>query len=170
VQTEESIKPHAMNLRKGRCSEPLGLYLLTKCVASGNDLKVEQRNAIVSALFFGVEKGDMRLHAFVVMPDHWHALISLGMELSLEEVVESISRRTNYQLRLQGDRVSWQRGFHDRKIRQNESVTDIVRYIEYNPVRKNMVVLPEEWQWSSAYMGFSERLDRSFLGHERWEE
>jgi len=167
MTNSQDHRPHAHDLRIGRFSEPYGLYLLTKCVEAETDLSIGQKDAIVSALLFSADKGDLRLHAFVVMPDHWHALISLGPELLMGRIVENIDRRANYQVQRQG-RISWQKGFHDKKVRINNSVKDIVHYVEYNPVRKGLTNLAEAWKWSSANVEFRKKTDRSFLGFERW--
>ncbi len=168
MDSKDDVSPHAKELRKGRFSEPFGLYLITKCVEDNRTLGIEQRNAIVGAFFFSARKGDLKLHAFVVMHDHWHALLSLGAKLNLARVVENINRRVNHSLKGL-ERVGWQKGFHDRKIRMGDSVVDAVKYIENNPVRKGLVNYPASWQWSSAFSDFKGKLDRSLLGHERWE-
>lgn len=159
----------APNLRKGRYSERYGLYLVTKGSSNQYELSAEQRFDVASAFFYFRDQADMYLYAFVVMPDHWHALLSLRSQKSLGKLVESINRYASFRSRKQKVPMPWQREFHDHKVRQNESVVDIVRYVESNPVRKGLVGASSEWQWSSAYVDYQGRLDRSFLGYERWE-
>jgi len=162
-------KPHQNQLRKARFSQPGGLYFLTKCAAKDRVLSEQQRSNIVKALYWyrGLEK--LRLHAFVVMTNHWHALFSLGVMENLSLLMRNICRHSNFLCRRTSEPVCWQRGFYDHKIREHESVFDIVRYIESNPVRKGFTTKPESWQWSSAYPEFIGHNDRSWLGHERWE-
>ncbi|TAN38951.1 MAG: IS200/IS605 family transposase [Verrucomicrobia bacterium] len=73
------------------------------------------------------------------MPDHWHALLSLQAKKTLPQVVLALCRHASFNSRKLG-RLLWQTGFHDHKVRSGESVVDIVRYIENNPVRKQLVV------------------------------
>jgi len=110
----------------------------------------------------------MRLHAFVVMMDHWHVLLSLGAIDNLSILMRNICRHSNFLSRKTSEPIYWQKGFYDHKIRAHENVVDIVRYIESNPVRKALTAKMEGWQWSSAYPEFIGRNDRSWLGHERW--
>jgi REP element-mobilizing transposase RayT len=160
--------PRAGALRKGRFSESLGLYFLTKCTQDHHVLCDEQRADVVAAFLHFRETGDLLLHAFVVMPDHWHVLISLGTHLPLPELMRVINRHASFRSRQADISVPWQHAYHDHKLRSGESVVDMVQYIEANPVRKNLTAQAEAWPWSSAYPQWRDRLDRGFLGHERW--
>ena len=107
-------------------------------------------------------------HAFVVMPDHWHAMTSLRASIPLEDIVQRICRRASYPSRHRAQDLLWQDGFHDHKVRRGESVVELVRYIENNPFRQELVEQAGEWHWSSACSEYQGNLDRSFLGSERW--
>ncbi len=89
---------------------------------------------------------------------------------TLSDLVYAICRYASYPSRGKGEDISWQDGFHDHKMRAGESVVDVVRYIEANPVRKDLVDGSAEWMWSSAHPNQQGRLDRNWLGHERWGE
>jgi len=160
--------PRAGALRKGRFSASLGLYFLTKCTLDHHVLTNVQRDDLIAAFFHFRDAGDLQLHAFVVMPDHWHVLLSLGTRLSLPELVRVINRHASFHSRQAGIAVPWQHAYHDHKLRPDESVVDMVHYIEANPTRKNLVGQTDQWAWSSAHPQHRDRLDRTFLGHERW--
>jgi REP element-mobilizing transposase RayT len=168
--TTDQSEPHAGTLRKGRYSHELGLYLVTKCTEAGSLLTEAQRTDLVLALRHFRARGEMRLHAFVVMPDHWHALLSLGTGKTLGQLVHAVDRHASFGSRQRGTGILWEREYHDHKVRPMETVTDIIRYVEGNPVRKGLVLDPAEWLWSSAHPGNADMLDRAFLGPERWEE
>ncbi len=108
------------------------------------------------------------LHAFVVMPDHWHTLFSLGEDLSLKRMMLNLCRHASFPTRQAGGRIGWQDGYHDRKVRLEDSVVEIVEYIESNPVKAGLVEHRAQWPWSSAHADYADKLDRSFLGPERW--
>ena len=162
--------PRQNQLRKARFSQPGSLYFLTKCVQHGYVLSEQQRNSIVEALYWYRGLGHMRLHAFVVMTDHWHALLSLGVTEDLSILMRNICRHSNFLSRKTSKLICWQKGFYDHKIREHEQVVDIIHYIEANPVRKELTTESECWPWSSAYPQFVGRNDRTWLGHERWEK
>jgi REP element-mobilizing transposase RayT len=159
---------HQEALRHGRFSQAWGLYYVTKCLQPAARFTPSQSADVVQAFLHGRTQGWLLLHAFVVMPDHWHALLSLQAEKTLPQVVHALCRHASFNSRKLDYPLLRQTGFHDHKIRSGESVVDIVRNIENNPVRKQLVATPAEWAWSSAATNFQDQLDRNFLGHERW--
>jgi putative transposase len=93
---------------------------------------------------------------YVLMPDHWHALIwprfPLTISLVIERIKSSCSGRLN---KLRGARgPNWQHQFWDRFVRRANEFSERLDYMHYNPVRKGLVARPEEWHWSS-YNNFS---------------
>ena len=91
------------------------------------------------------------LHAFVVMPNHVHLLIT-PME-AVSKVMQSLNRFTaregNRMLRLTGQPF-WQDESYDRLVRNNTEFERICHYIESNPVTAGMAATPGEFPWSSA--------------------
>ena len=92
------------------------------------------------------------LHAWVVMPNHVHALLTPGEERRLADIVRSwktfTARRANAYLGLEGR--FWQREYFDRYIRDERHFETVVRYIENNPVVAGLCEAPEDWRWGSA--------------------
>jgi len=97
------------------------------------------------------EKGGYRLHEFVVMPNHFHLLITPG-ETTLEKAVQLIKGGSSHEIHTKfGNKMEiWQIGFHDWTIRDNEDYWAKVRYIQMNPVQARLVEHPEDWQFGSA--------------------
>jgi putative transposase len=94
------------------------------------------------------------LHEFVLMPDHFHALITpIG---SLERAVQFIKGGFSYRAKkeLGSNMEVWQKGFSDHRIRDTEDYERHVQYIHFNPVRKHLCEKPEEYPYSSAHPGF----------------
>ncbi len=165
-----SDMPHQQNLRRGRYSQPFGLYSITKCTKQGTVLSEDQRGAVVEAMQILRERGWLLLQAFAVMTDHWHALFSLADKKPLSTVVREICRLAGSIAKAKNESIPWQKGYHDHKVRPNESIVDLMKYMENNPVAVGLVPGPSGYQWSSAHESNRDRLDRSFLGHERWAE
>jgi putative transposase len=99
------------------------------------------------------ERWQAKLHAYVVMPDHWHALISTTPPHHISRVMASIKTSSALLLRhpAGGDKHLWQPGFFDHVCRNDEDLSNSLRYIHFNPVKKGLVGLPEQWPWSSWY-------------------
>jgi putative transposase len=78
-------------------------------------------------------QGKFLLHAFVIMPDHFHALITPAPEVSLEKAMQFI--KGGFSFRLKSKLDVWTRGFSESQIMSEERFANAVRYIEQNPVR-----------------------------------
>jgi len=93
-----------------------------------------------------------RMFAWCVMPNHVHTLIETREGFPLASVVHSwksfVAHKVNRTFGRTG--TLWQREYHDRYIRSAEHCQDAVRYIENNPVKAGLAVLPHEWPLSSA--------------------
>jgi putative transposase len=97
-------------------------------------------------------KGAYLLHEFVVMPNHFHLLITPGEQTSLEKAIQLIKGGFSHEFHKQRqNRMEiWQVGFHDWTIRDGEDYAAKVRYIHMNPVEARLVERPEEWVFGSA--------------------
>ena len=42
----------------------------------------------------------------------------------------------------------WQKRYYDRNVRGKEFIEKL-KYIHRNPVKRNLVIRPEDWKWSS---------------------
>jgi putative transposase len=98
------------------------------------------------------EKGAFLLHEFVVMPNHFHLLLTPGETISLEKAVQLVKGGSAHEIHKQTENKMeiWQVGFHDWTIRDGEDYRAKVRYIHMNPVRARLVERPEEWPYGSA--------------------
>ncbi len=91
------------------------------------------------------------LHAWVVMPNHVHLLITPLVPVS--RLMHSLKLFTAVQANPILNRTGqafWQRESYDRLVRDDREFERIVRYIEMNPVKAGLVAAPEQFPWSSA--------------------
>jgi putative transposase len=93
-----------------------------------------------------------RLHAWTIMPNHVHVLISSVPGASLGRVVSSWKRFTARQANrlLEREGAFWQDDYWDRFIRNEEHFNATVSYIDNNPVKARLVDEPHRWPWGSA--------------------
>jgi len=91
------------------------------------------------------------LYGYVLMPDHWHALIWPPQPLTISEVIHDIKKVSA--LRLQRTRKTsgpvWQHQFWDRFVRHKREFCERLEYMRYNPVRRGLAKAPEGWRWCS---------------------
>ena len=96
------------------------------------------------------------LCGYVLMPDHWHALLWPHHPVTISEVVsevKSVSARRVNGLRERRGHL-WQHQFWDRFVRHSREYGARLNYMHNNPVRKGLVAKPEDWPWSS-FQNFS---------------
>ena len=91
------------------------------------------------------------LLAWVVMPNHVHALIQVG-DTSLSEIIQNwksiVAVKANKLLGRTGN--FWQLDYWDTFMRDREQKIKAVRYIENNPVKSGFCRVPETWPFGSA--------------------
>jgi putative transposase len=149
-----------MAVPKRRVRAP-GSYFVTSRTWEGRALFLKEPpcRIFLNALLHYRDEGAYLLHAFVLMPEHFHVLITPASHTTLERAVQYIkggsAQRMGEELRLRFP--VWQRGFSDHRIRDLEDYEAHVRYIERNPVKRRLVEVASSYSWSSAAAAF--RLD-----------
>jgi putative transposase len=90
------------------------------------------------------------LHQFVIMPDHFHILLT--PKTSLEKAVQFVKGGFSYRAKkeLGSNMEVWQKGFSDHRMRDAGDYLRHVDYIRQNPVRKHLSERAEEYPYSSA--------------------
>ena len=92
------------------------------------------------------------VHAFCVMPNHFHALVQ-GVEPSsdLQHFVKALKQKTAFQYRQRLGEVLWQKKFYDHIVRTSNSLDQVAWYIWMNPVRKGLCERPEDYPFSGSF-------------------
>jgi putative transposase len=145
--------PHSRNLRLHRLSDAPATFFVTKSLQPKKPLfDADRRQIIVSALAYALAQERIYLRAFVVMPDHWHALFALREPWTLPKFMHAfmshVAAKTSTFLRTRG--VIWQDTYYETRIRTARQFQYVAYYIEQNPVKKELVEKPEDWEASSA--------------------
>ena len=168
---EHPAPHHSKALREGRWSETWACYAITKCLARREPLLASPVPAelIISSLDYLRQSGDIRLLAFCIMPDHYHALLFLVGQRSLSEVMNSLGKYTARRLNRILGRCGqlWEEGFHDHRCRDDDDIEDRMAYIEHNPVRAELAARAEDWRFSSAHSSQVGLVDRRWYAEVR---
>ena len=105
----------------------------------------------MTSLKRGQELGHYDLHAFVIMPNHVHILVTPHVALSrITRTIKGTTARRANQLLDRAESTFWQDESFDHWVRSQEQFIHISTYIEHNPVSAGLATRPEDWQWSSA--------------------
>ncbi len=132
---------------------------------SGLPLHIVQRGNNRSACFFcdddhaaylhwlqrHAERLRVRVHAYVLMTNHVHLLLTPPAPADASRLMQALGRRyvraVNHLYRRSG--TLWEGRFRACGVRAEEYLLACMRYIELNPVRAGMVASPEAYRWSS---------------------
>ncbi len=95
------------------------------------------------------------LHEFVLMPDHFHLLISpaLSLERSLQLIKGGFSYRAKKELGL--NREIWEKSFYDRRVRGAEDYYNFKQYIRRNPIKQELAARLADYPYRSARPEFA---------------
>ena len=110
-----------------------------------------------------------RLVDWVVMPNHVHVAFDRAQD-TLERIVHSWKSFTSNQIKkllgtYDDGEPLWQKGFHDRFVRDEHHLVNVQGYIYFNPVQARLVEGPFQWTFSSVH---DHEQRREFI--ERWWE
>jgi putative transposase len=91
---------------------------------------------------------ELRIYAYVIMPEHVHLLVSEPEQGLLSEALKSLKQGVSR--RLLGDAEHfWQKRYYDFNVRNARQFSEKLRYIHRNPVKRGLCKRPEDWKWSS---------------------
>jgi putative transposase len=97
------------------------------------------------------QKFHCEIHAYVLMTNHVHLLITPYSENGISKVMQSLGRfyvqYFNYQYRRTG--TLWEGRYRATLLDSEQYLLICSRYIELNPVRAGMVLHAGEYPWSS---------------------
>jgi putative transposase len=125
---------------------------------------------ITASLTFCRQQKGLRLHAYVILDNHLHLMVSAD---NLSQVIRDFKRHTAQEIlaaanqdkklwllkqfeffksvqKSNSQHQVWQEGFHPQAITTEDMLRQKLDYIHYNPVRIGLVDRPEDWRYSSA--------------------
>jgi putative transposase len=97
---------------------------------------------------------------YVVMPEHFHLLVSEPQRETLSTVIQALKFGYSRRLLSPGcglqtaeyssePRRIWQARFYDFNVWTERKRIEKLRYMHRNPVKRGLVDSPEKWRWSS---------------------
>lgn len=97
-------------------------------------------------------EAQVAIHAYVLMPDHVHLLVTPASEVATGNMVQRLGRRY---VRWFNDKyfrsgTLWEGRYRSTVLEPQEWFLAVSRYVELNPQRQGIVTLPSSYQWSSC--------------------
>lgn len=125
------------------------------------------RLVYLSALRELIGKARCALHAYCLMTNHVHLLVTPTDEKGCSIFMRELGRRyvPYFNNRYGRTGTLWGGRFRSCLVESREYVLACYRYIERNPVRAGMVASPSAYRWSSFKANTGEADDRALCGH-----
>lgn len=156
-----------------------GVYFVTFTVVYWIDIftRNEYRQVFTASLDYCREHKNLNVHAWVLMTNHAHLIISTNNSTRLSDIVRDMKSYISRQIRTLLEEHSresrkewllhkfsfagkgnsnnhdfqlWIQGSHPVLLNTWEKYRQRLLYLHYNPVRAGFVAEPEHWVWSSA--------------------
>ena len=144
-------------MKPTRLISPPRTYFVTFSTWQRNRLFVVESYARLFLMtIYGYRRtGKFQLHAFVLMPEHVHLLLTPADDVTLERAIQLVKGGYSHAFGLEfGKRKEvWQRGFTDHRIRDAADFERHREYIHQNPVVARLAERAE-YRYCSAYPGF----------------
>lgn len=103
----------------------------------------------------GVEKFGMRVLAYCIMPNHWHLVLYSHQDNDLSEFMKWLSnthtKRWHAIKKTTGQGHLYQGRFKSFIVQDSSYFITLVRYVERNARKANLVKKAENWRWSSVW-------------------
>ena len=93
----------------------------------------------------------LKIHAYVLMPNHVHLLATPGNTDSISRTTQSIGRNyvQYFNECIGGSGTIWEGRYRATVVDSERYLLTAMRYIELNPVGADMVAHPRDYRWSS---------------------
>lgn len=125
---------------------------------------------ITNSLDYCRNELELRLFAYVIMDNHFHAVISAPdiskmmqsiKSFTAKKIIDSLKEKKMYSIlntfelwkkeyKKDSKYQVWQESYHPQEITSEDMFRQKIEYIHMNPVRRGLVERPEQWRFSSA--------------------
>lgn len=112
------------------------------------------------------KKFGARTHAFVLMDNHYHLIISTTEEYDLGVVMQSLQRSISRKVNKVADRINHVFGgpYKGSLILNGNHYASVLKYLYRNPVKANLVSKVEEYSYSTLSPAFASLVDETTIG------
>lgn len=110
------------------------------------------RSAFLTWLRDAAREHGVAVHAYVLMPDHFHLAATPAEAHSISRMLQSVGRRYVAYFNHRTGRAGtlWEGRYRSTVLDPERHLLAVMRYIELNPVRAGLVAEPARYVWSSC--------------------
>ncbi len=143
--------------RAPRADEAGGLYHALNRGNARNEIfhKHEDYEAFERIVAEGLDRYNIELFAYQLMPNHWHIVLRCGadgeMSRFLRWVTATHTMRYHAHYQTSGEGHVYQGRFKSFPIQDDDHFLTVCRYVERNALRAKLVRRAEHWRWGSLW-------------------
>ncbi|MEK7775457.1 MAG: transposase [Candidatus Zixiibacteriota bacterium] len=125
-------------------------WFVTVITAKRLPVLLNNSDLLLRALIRTERKVSFTILAWVILPDHIHALISSDAAV-IPNIVHRMkhSFTCQFKKRHRSKAPVWQNRYWDHMIRSDKDLKNHIDYIHYNPVRHGFAESPQQWRLST---------------------
>ena len=118
--------------------------------------KPEDYDAFLRMINETYAKVPIGIFSMVLMPNHWHFVVRPDTDHQVSEFFQRLG--TMHTMRFYahyhtgGTGHLYQGRFKSFPVQQDDYLLRVLRYVERNALRANLVSMAEEWRWGTAYL------------------
>ena len=117
------------------------------------------------------DKFNCEIHAYVLMTNHVHLLVTEQEQYGVSQMMQSIGRRYVRYINNTYQRTGslWEGRYKSSLVQDERYLLTCYRYIELNPVRAMMVDTPGDYKWSSYHFNAYRKANDTITPHELYQ-
>jgi putative transposase len=123
---------------------PTNTYAATTVTHSRRPIftRITYADLLLQTLFHYRDQTRYQLHAFAIMPEHLHVLLTPSPNQTIERCMQCIKGGFSHAVREQLRGEIWQPSFHEHRIRDAEDFLRQSQYIAHNPEKRGLTNHP----------------------------
>jgi putative transposase len=128
-------------------------FLTSECWQRHQLFKIEARALLlIDVMLHYRDERRFDLHDFTVMPEHFHALLTLDHTMSIEKAAQFIKGGFSHRVKkeLNCNLEVWQTGYSENRVLSPEAYVNHRTYIYQNAVKRRLVEKAEDYPYCSA--------------------
>jgi putative transposase len=130
-------------------------------------MSVADREFMLFVLSEEAKQHGVEVHAYVLMSNHIHLLLTPQRDQALPRMMQALGRRYVRHFNLRHGRTGtlWEGRYRSSLIQTERHLLACMVYLDLNPVRAGLVAYPSEHPWSSHGHYTGARVDKNLTPH-----
>ena len=142
-------------------------YFITMVTYNRNPLLIDNIDLLRNAFVWSKKKYQYTIDAIVILPDHLHMIITPQNSKEYPKIITHIKRSFLYgldkdikdkaKMNIASSKYKrqhsgiWQDRYYEHTMRDEKDWLEKMQYIQFNPIKHNLVEDINDWEYSSFY-------------------